>query len=78
MAKTRIGINISNPQHPLHIIIGNDEFTVKDIRNWAEGNLESIDFATGQESLVIEYLSQIIVERVLKSLSCKGLEEGGV
>jgi len=64
--KNRIGINISAPQHPIHITIGKDEFTDKDIRDWAEGNLERIDFATGQESLVIQYLSQIIVEKVLK------------
>jgi len=77
MAKTRIGINISNPQYPIHIIIGEDEFTDEDIRAWAEGKLENIDFAMGQESLVIQYLSQIIVEKVLRTLSCKDREEGG-
>jgi hypothetical protein len=63
---SRISINSTVP---IHIIVGKDEFTDEDIREWARGNLESIDFATGQESLIIECLAQIIVETVLKEQS---------
>ena len=60
-----IGINTTQPSAPIEICIGEDHFTDKHIRKWAAGNLEDIDFATGQESLIIEYLSLIIVETIL-------------
>ena len=51
---------------PIDIVIGKDHFTDENIRRWATGDLkDDIDFATGAESLIIEYLSHIIVEKVL-------------
>lgn len=58
-------IGIRAPSTPIEIVIGIDHFTDENIRKWATGNLLDIDFATGQESIIIEYLSLIIVERVL-------------
>lgn len=59
-----IGLHVG-PKTPIHIIIGRDEFTDIDIREWAKGNLKSIDRAAGQWTFLIEYLSQIIVNQVL-------------
>lgn len=55
----------TRPRTPSHILIDRDEFTDEDIREWAIGNLENIDWATGQASLLIEHLSQIIVDQIL-------------
>ena len=61
-----IGINTTQPSAPIDICIGEDHFTDKHIRKWADGkNLEDIDSATGQGSLIIKYLSLIIVETIL-------------
>jgi hypothetical protein len=57
-----ISINITAPTRPIDIVIGLDRFTDEDVKTWATGDLRGIDFATGQESLIIEYLSRIIVE----------------
>lgn len=62
---TRIGINSTTPVSAIDIMIGDKHFTDESIRKWAIGDLTDIDFATGQESLVIEYLALIIVEKVL-------------
>lgn len=48
---------------PIHIVIGEDEFTDKDIRLWAKGSFTRV--LSWQAPLLIEYLSQIIVEQVL-------------
>lgn len=58
-------IGIEAPSAPIEIRIGVDHFTDVHIKKWAAGDLSDIDFATGEESLIIEYLSQIIIERVL-------------
>ena len=61
----KIGISDAVPRTPIHIVVGRDEFTDVDIREWAKGNLKSIDWAAGQWTFIIEYLSQIIVSQVL-------------
>jgi hypothetical protein len=65
VAPGKFGINITNPTSLIEIHIGRDVFTEKDILQWSSGNLETIDFATGMEQLVIEYLSKIVVAKVI-------------
>lgn len=60
--EAKLGINVPNPQHAIHIRLENgSEFTDEDIRHWAEGELTNV----GEESMIIKYLAQIIVARVL-------------
>lgn len=62
----RYGIGDTAPAEPIVIRIGDTtRYTDKNIRKWATGNLADIDFAIGEESLLIEYLSMIIVDKVL-------------
>lgn len=62
-----MGITTPVPKTPIHIMIGADEYTDEDIRQWAKGNTENLGGIIGQESLVIVYLSQIIVNQVLEA-----------
>jgi len=66
---TLIPISIGDAQSaPIDICIGEDHFTDQHIRKWATGNLEDIDFATGQEVIIIECLSLIIEQKILSAL----------
>ena len=60
--KLMIGINITLPKTPIHIVIGEDEYTDEDIRWWAEGIQGWPKWHT---SLLIRYLSQIVVDQIL-------------
>jgi len=57
-----IGIGDTEPYMKIDICIGEDHFTDEHIMKWAGGNLEDIDFSSGQAPFIIEYLSFIIKE----------------
>lgn len=65
-----IGINTTCPVTVVDIVICGEHFTDADIRQWATGDLDSIDLATVMKQLV-EYLSAIIVKKVLPAVAIR-------
>ena len=67
MSKMSIGSAV--PKARLHLVVGMYEFTDKDIREWAKGNIENVSWPRWVETQIIERLSQIIVGHVLGDLT---------